>query len=174
MKWQDFYTNDIRELTSRARNLTQKMTDWADIVNRWCLNQGFNGVAQALRLRSSPQPVRAIYLFGLSRTRSRTAGFGFTAPRPILAMANWPQLIRLRYRIGPVPDVFRELHRALLEEHQQPVVKRDIPVTVKVAGIPVRFENLWAAITDPRHPPADQQVPSPDPDNPSDSSAPPP
>ena len=50
---------------------------------------------------------------------------------------------QMRYQIGPVPNVFRDLHRALLQEHHQTLQMKGSPFTVKAAGVSVHFENLW-------------------------------
>jgi hypothetical protein len=138
----------VKELTSRARNLALQMNDWANRMNRWCQSAGFSGIAQALRLGVRHTPVRAVYLFGISFAVARVTGYGADQPDSILAMVNWPQLLRLRHQIGPAPHLFRELHQAILQEHRQALNMKDVPFTVKAADISVRFENLWQVTAD--------------------------
>lgn len=152
MKWQDFHTNDIRQLRSRAANLTSEMDEWAEKVERWLNQTSMKKVAQAFQLKlPSPQAITNMYMFGISQSAIRMKGYGFTFNHKELAVATWPQFSRVRYEVGPAKSVFGEIHRALRAEMDSSVSCEPIPVTVSVAGETIHFKSLWVSIVEEKH-----------------------
>jgi hypothetical protein len=150
LKWQDYFTNDVRELRSRAKNLTAELDTWAERVAAWLDSRSPAEVLAAFRL--SPQRVggiRTVTLFAVSRSRSRVSGLGFTVRSEHLAVANWAQLIRLRREIGPVDSVFPRLHEAIRAEAEAVAECTPVPVEWKFGQWAIRLEDLWNSIADP-------------------------
>jgi len=150
LKWQDYFTNNIRELRSRAKNLTQELDAWGDRVLTWLEGRSWDEIFSALRL--SPKctgGIRFVTLFAISRSMARVGGLGYMPRNEHVALANWAQLLRLRREIGPVDSVFPRLHSAIRSEAEQKALCTPIPVEWKIGDITVRFANNWNAVADP-------------------------
>lgn len=146
MKWQDFFTNDIRQLRSRAANLTNEMDEWAEKVERWITQTSKTKIIQALQLKlPKQQTITEIYLFGISYSAIHTRGYGFAFNHKGLAVATWPQFFRVRYEVGPTKRVFRDMYHALKAETDRPVNCNPLPVTIAVGGETIHFKNLWVS-----------------------------
>src|SRR5205085_8452532 len=129
IKWQDYHTNDVRQLRSRARTLAGEMDDWAESVTEWLLGKDGMTLAKNLRLSTRKnRPFSAIYLFGISRSTARTHGYGYPTKHPSLALANWPQFHRVRSEVGPAERVFHDMHLVLQTETHETVDARPMPV----------------------------------------------
>ncbi len=150
LKWQDYSTNDIRELRSKTSNLASEVDNWASSVQEWIKENSPEDVAQALRLKlKGPQRITSLFLFAVSRNLSRTHGYGFPVTSPYLTIASWPQFLRIRTQIGPSTRVIskmHEVHRA--EESLVSTNSTPYPVTIDLPGLRLRFENLWFEIGD--------------------------
>ncbi|WKZ85377.1 hypothetical protein N5B55_00020 [Ralstonia pickettii] len=160
IKWQDFSTNDVRQLRSRASNLSREMDDWAAKVEQWLDGSSKERLAKTFRLKlDSRLSIVSVRLFGISRTVARTKGFGFATQHPRLAVMNWPHFCRLRTEIGPSANVISDLHKALLDAMTAEVQSTPLPFTMRVAGTPCHFENLWNAFSGERDPACTQTSP---------------
>lgn len=149
IKWQDFSTNDVRELRSRASNLSREMDDWAERVSRWIERSSREHVAKSLRLKLRPhKQITSIFLFGISRAIARTQGFGFATQHSNLATASWSHFSRLRTQIGPSANVFADLHATLRAQMSESLAALPMPFSLKLSGIEFRFEDLWNAYDD--------------------------
>jgi hypothetical protein len=145
IKWQDYFTNDIRELRSKASNLTKELDDWADKVTLWIQRNGNKELVKSLRLKlGEKMVVSSVYLFGISRTYARMQGFGFTTTNEKLAIANLPQLRRVRYEIGPTKRVFNDLFDVLKQKMGEAVrTSKPLPLTITASDKKICFEDLW-------------------------------
>lgn len=145
LKWQDYSTNDIRELGSKASNLASEVDEWAERVLEWIRENSSEDVAKAFRLKLiEPQRITAVFLFAASRAVSRPHGYGFPIKSELISIASWPQLKRMRAQVGPVPHVISTFHERLREEEQLVFNgMTPIPVEVEVPGLKMSFENLW-------------------------------
>lgn len=149
MKWQDFFTNDIRQLRSRAANLTSEMDEWAGKVEKWINQADKKKIAQALKLKlHGRQAITKIYLFGISYSAIRMKGYGYAFNNKEVAVATWPQFSRVRYEVGPAPRVFHKIHQVLKDEMASSIKCKPIPVTISLAGETIHFENLWNDIVE--------------------------
>lgn len=147
IKWQDFATNDVRQLRSKASNLAREMDEWADKVVRWGEQSSREQLSKSLRLKLGPfESIASIHLFGVSKVIARTRGFGFVTRNTELAISSWAQFCRLRTQIGPSPNVISDLHKALKAEMRETTQATPLPFTVKVAGVSVRFDDLWNTV----------------------------
>jgi len=145
IKWQDYATNSIRELRSKARNMSDEVDRWAERVVEWIAVTSPDDVARTLRLRlSGPQRITAIYLFVVSRHVARTKGYGFPVTNPYLSLATWAQFRRVRCQVGPAPQVISRMHEVLREEEGRVLSSAEpIPVTVELPGLKLHFVDLW-------------------------------
>lgn len=144
-KWQDMSTNDVRSLRSKASNFAREMDDWTVKVNEWIAKMGMEAVLKALRLQLG-KVAGTVYLFGVSRIGARLQAYGASPKEQSLALANWPQFIRVRHEIGPIYDVFATIHRVLREEMNAEALARPLPVTLSVADAKITFEDIFTAV----------------------------
>jgi hypothetical protein len=157
LKWQDYSTNDIRELRSKTSNLASEVDSWADRVLEWIEVNPPKDVAQALRLKlKGSQRITSVFLFAVSRSLSRTHGYGFPVSSPYVSIASWPQFRRIRAQVGPDPQVISKMHEVHRAEERL-VLTNVTPhaVTVDLPGLRMHFENLWNVINDPENPEPD-------------------
>jgi len=144
LKWQDYSTNDVRQLRSKASNLAAELEDWRGKVMSWIDEHGVSGLDQSLRLkRKRREAVRHVFLFAISRSMVRTQGYGVKTDAPDLAMAVWPQFARVRMEMGPSQRVLRDIHARLLEEHGQVPDVEALPTSLRVAGATLHIHDLW-------------------------------
>lgn len=144
LKWQDYSTNDVRELRSKASNLSAELKDWSSKVKLWIQENGVSALDQSLRLKKKRrEAVKQVFLFAISRSAIRTQGYGIKTDAPDLAMAVWPQFVRARMEIGPSERSLRDIHVQLLEEHEQVPNIQPIPAVLRVADATLHIHDLW-------------------------------
>ena len=144
LKWQDYSTNDVRQLRSKATNLSAELSDWSSKVKVWIEENGVSALDQSLRLKQKRrEAVRSVLLFAISRSSVRTQGYGVKTDTPGLAMAVWPQFVRARMEIGPSEWSMRDVHARLLEEHGQVPNIHPIPASIRMVGKTLHVHDLW-------------------------------
>lgn len=144
LKWQDYSTNDVRQLRSKAANLSTELMGWSGKVKSWIEENGVSALDQSLRLKQKRrEAVKSVYLFAISRSAIRTQGYGVKTDAPDLAMAVWPQFVRARMEIGPSERSLRDIHVRLLEEHGQVPDIQPMPASLRVAGATLHIHDLW-------------------------------
>ena len=144
LKWQDYSTNDVRQLRSKAANLSAELTDWSSKVMSWIEENGVSALDKSLRLKQKRrEAVRGVMLFGISRSSVRTHGFGVRTDAPSLAMAVWPQFVRARMEVGPSERSLRDLHARLLQEYGQVPDIRPMPASIPVTGATLHLHDFW-------------------------------
>lgn len=144
LKWQDYSTNDVRQLRSKAANLSAELMDWSGKVKSWIEEYGISALNQSLRLKQKRrETVKSVFLFAISRSAVRTHGYGVKTDAPDLAMAVWPQFVRARMEIGPSVRPMRDIHARLLEEYAHVPTFQPMPASMQVAGATVHIRDLW-------------------------------
>lgn len=144
LKWQDYSTNDVRQLRSKAANLSTELVDWSGKVKAWIEEHGISALDQSLRLKQKRrEAVKSVFLFAISRSAVRTQGYGVKTDAPGLAMAVWPQFLRVRMEIGPSERALRDIHARLLEEHRQVPDIQPMPASLRVAGVTLHIHDFW-------------------------------
>lgn len=144
LKWQDYSTNNVRQLRSKAANLSAELMDWSGKVTSWIEEFGISALDQSLRLKQKRrETVKSVFLFAISRSAVRTQGYGVKTDAPDLAMAVWPQFVRARMEIGPSVCSLRDIHARLLEEHGQVPNIQPMPASLQVAGTTLHIHDLW-------------------------------
>ena len=144
LKWQDYSTNDVRQLRSKAANLSAELVDWSGKVKLWIKENGISALNKSLRLKQKRREVvKGVFLFAISRSSVRTQGYGIKTEAPDLAMAVWPQFVRARMEIGPSERSLRDVHARLLKEHGwMPSIKL-MPATLRIADATLHIHDFW-------------------------------
>ena len=149
LKWQDYSTNDVRQLRSKAANLSAELVDWSGKVKSWIEENGMSALDKSLRLKQKRrEAVRGVLLFAISKSSIRTQGYGIKTEAPDLAMAVWPQFVRARMEIGPTGRSMRDVHARLLEEHARVPNVHPLPASLRVAGATLHIHDLWNQSSD--------------------------
>lgn len=149
LKWQDYSTNDVRQLRSKAANLSAELADWSGKVKSWIEENGMSALDKSLRLkRKRHEAVRGVLLFAISRSSVRTEGHGIKTVAPDLAMAVWPQFVRARMEIGPSAWSIRDVHARLLQEHGWVPNVHPLPASLRMAGATLHVHDLWTRADD--------------------------
>lgn len=144
LKWQDYSTNDVRQLRSKAANLSAELVDWSGKVKSWIEEHGISALDQSLRLKHKRrEAVKSAFLFAISRSVVRTQGYGIKTDAPDLAMAVWPQFVRARMEIGPSERPLRDIHAQLVEEHGQVPNILPTPASLRVGGATLHIHDFW-------------------------------
>lgn len=151
LKWQDYSTNDVRQLRSKATNLSAELTDWSGKIMSWIEENGISALDKSLRLKQKRrEAVKSIMLFAISRSSIRTRGYGVRTEAPSLAMAVWPQFVRARMEVGPSKRSLRDLHARLLQEYEQVPDIHPMPASIRVTDATLHLHNFWNR-TDDKH-----------------------
>ena len=146
IKWQDYFTNDIKKLSSKSKNLVDGIDSWSEKVENWIANNGIHKLLQVLRLKvPKSKPITKVILFGLSKTFARTSGFGHETKNTNTALCNWPAFMQARTKIGPADLVFTEIFNFIQSNHSNLVGTIPLTHNIKVREIEVQFNNLWFA-----------------------------
>lgn len=144
LKWQDYSTNDVRQLRSKAANLSAELTDWSSKIMSWIEENGVSALDKSLRLKQKRrEAVRSVILFAISRSSVRTRGYGVRTDAPSLAMAVWPQFVRARMEVGPSAQSLRDLHARLLQEYGQVPEIHPMPASIPVTGATLHLHDFW-------------------------------
>ncbi len=144
LKWQDYSTNDVRQLRSKAANLSAELQDWSAKVKSWIDESGISALDQSLRLKKKRrEAVKRVFLFAISKMAVRTLGYGVKTDAPDLAMAVWPQFARVRADIGTSEHTLKDIHARILLEHGQVPDIHPMPASMRVAGATLHIHDFW-------------------------------
>ncbi|MGE0098503.1 MAG: hypothetical protein AB7S86_09150 [Hydrogenophaga sp.] len=153
LKWQDYSTNDVRQLRSKAANLSSELVDWSGKVKSWLDENGVSALDKSLRLkRKRGESACNALLFAISRSSIRTHGYGVKTEAPDLAMAVWPQFVRARMEIGPSAWSMRDVHARLIKEHARIPNTQPLPASLSMTGSTLHIHDLWNQINDDESP----------------------
>lgn len=145
LKWQDYFTNNIRELRSKAGNFVREMNEWAEKTSSYVSKTNSVLLARTLRLKvRGLETISHVYLFGLSRHMARAHSYGYQLTNPKLVICNWAQFARVRFEVGPATRVFGRIHVALQSEFARDVSREAFPYELEVGGISIVFEDLFS------------------------------
>jgi hypothetical protein len=148
LKWQDYFTNDVRKLRSKASNLANELDNWADEVAQWTHHQTSAQILTTLRIRQNAKTeISKVHMFAISRINAKSHGYGFGVNHSDLAVCNWPQFCRTRFENGPAKSVFGELHKKLRNEMNSKPTTIPIPAEFVIDGTTFHFEDLWSSVT---------------------------
>ena len=144
LKWQDFKGATTRQTISRAKNFVEQVKKWTKNTTTWISSIETEELLKALRLRI-PNGIKDVnvHLFVIGQMGARFASYGQKVEDPSVAVATWPQFVRLRYEVDPVSSVFSSLHSAIAAESTGKASIRSMPFDLESCGTVVKFENLW-------------------------------
>jgi hypothetical protein len=147
IKWQDFNTNDPKQLRSKASNFFRGMRKWSKTIKEWVEAIGIDDVVRAMRFERPHciQPIK-VFLFGLSYSASRVDTLTKDERPSDVAIANWPQFVRARHEIGPVERVVQKLHDRLLNEARPQVVTKPLPMAIELCGRRITLDDVFHSI----------------------------
>lgn len=151
LKWQDYYTNDIKSLRSKASNLVFELDNWSNSINAWLSAVSKEDIVKTFRLKVHPSGpgISRVYLFGLSRVAARMKSYGYEQKNLDLAVSNWPLFVRLRFEIGGTPSVFGDLHRRIQLEMREPRPQlTPIPFSMAMQNKKITVEDLFFTYED--------------------------
>jgi hypothetical protein len=149
LKWQDSHSNDVRALRSRASNLATEIDDWADKVGEWLRGKRIERLMSSFRFTASRDGyVRAVGLFAVSRSMSRADGYGYAFRNRHVAIANLPQLLRVRREVGPVPAVLPKMHSLLRAEAATIIESKPLRTEMTIMGRTLVFHDMWRGFPD--------------------------
>jgi hypothetical protein len=146
LKWQDFTTHDIRKQRSRAKNFVDQVDDWTTRVANWIVEFGHEGLCRALGLQG--YDVEKSWLFAIGRSAARFQSYGYAPKSSETAIGTWRQFVKLRYEVGPQPNVFEALHQRLVTDRNRPLKRLPIRHEIVVCEQKILFEDLWSQIDD--------------------------
>lgn len=151
LKWQDYFSNSVKQLGSRAKNFSSEVDAWAEALHDWIVRSDALTVMQTFKLDPKKREVPTkIYLFALSWRVARTAGYGFPVTNPLLSVASWPQFCRVRLEIGPDENVLDRIHEVLRNEESGAQVEfTPIPYEICLSqGERMVLQDLWNCPTE--------------------------
>jgi len=150
LKWQEYSTNDVRQLRSRAANLSAELIDWSEKVKSWIEENGTSVLSMSLRLKKKRrEAVKSILLFAISKSSVRTLGYGVKTDAPCLAMAVWPQFVRVRLETGPSERPLQEIHTRLVNEYGEVPCIQPMSASIRVADTTLHIHDLWNRTDNP-------------------------
>lgn len=150
IKWQNYFSNDVKKLTSRAKNFVSEIDKWTEKICIWVNDQEILHIIKSLKLKGATTKLTKskIYLFGLSKNAARMKGYGFVQNNNRIAIGTWAQFARNRTEIGPAPLVISKLFNNLKEEENATVKCKPMPVIIPYENVTFDFKDLWSTIND--------------------------
>jgi hypothetical protein len=146
LKWQDFGSNRLRAIRSKAKNFVERVSLWADQVDAWIEEFGEAELCRSLKLKLPKGAVpTGVKTFAIGRSNARFTSYGFALTNENIAACNWNQFVRLRYEVGPVERVLSELHERIFSERSRVVPRRPLPYSFEIEGKTICFEDMWCA-----------------------------
>lgn len=148
IKWQNYFTNDVKKLRSRAKNFIDEINRWTEKMMDWIDSTEILKITKNFQLKSSANifTKSKIYLFGLSKNSARMQGYGYKLNNGKIAVGTWAQFARNRTDIGPKSNVISKLFQNLKEEENAKIKSRPIPVKIPFSNITLDFKDIWSVI----------------------------
>lgn len=146
LKWQDFGSNQLRTIRSKAKNFVDRVSLWADQVEAWIEEFGEAELCRALKLKLPKGAVpTSVKMIAIGRSGARFASYGFALTNEHIAACNWNQFVRLRYEVGPAERVLSEIHQRVFSERSRVEPRRPLPYSFEIDGKTICFEDMWSA-----------------------------
>lgn len=151
LKWQDYFTHDVKSLRSKARNLASELEVWGRVVRCWLNETTEESLIKTLRLKlPAHMRIRKVFCFGLSWSLARVGGYGYEQVGNGLAVCNWPMFRRVRFKVGKVINVFEAIHDSILGEQEYiDSGLKSVRWETDIQGESIVFENLFVDYQEP-------------------------
>lgn len=145
IKWQNYFTNDVKKLRSKAKNFVSEISRWTEKVENWIDSQEVSQIVKSLKLKDATNNLtkEKIFLFGLSKNAARMQGYGYELNNDQIAIGTWAQFRRNRTEIGPASLVVSKLFQNLKKEEHAKVECRPLPIKVPFADMILDFKDIW-------------------------------
>lgn len=144
LKWQDFGSNMLSKIRSRASNFVEQVDDWAESTQAWIDEFGIASLLKSLRIRPPAGVDVKVFTFAIGKSNARFSSYGFDLKQAHVAASNWAQFTRLRYEVGPAEKVLSELHRRIVEEKGRSVQRSPLPYEMTVGETAIVFNDMWS------------------------------
>lgn len=117
LKWQDFGSNKLSKIRSRASNFVKQVDDWAIRTDEWIEEFGLEALCKNLQLKVTGEVSKVrVILFAIGRSNARFSSYGYSVKNDKIAVATWKQFTRLRLQIGPAEIVLSAIHAKAMDE----------------------------------------------------------
>jgi hypothetical protein len=148
IKWQNYFTNDVKKLRSRAKNFVDEISMWTEKMIDWISCTKISQIIKTFQLKNSSNNLSKskIYLFGLSKNSARMQGYGYKLNTEKIAVGTWAQFARHRTEIGPAPLVISKLFQSLKEEEYSKINSKPMPVKIPFSHFTLDFKDIWSVI----------------------------
>ncbi|WP_261392542.1 hypothetical protein [Serratia fonticola] len=144
LKWQDYFTNNVRALRSKAKNLSSEMDSWADKICLWIDSTSSESIVKSLRLKlPKNKKINKVYLFGISKAIANTRGYGFSSRNKNLAIGNIYNFTIARLDCEPFSSVFSTIHERIVAEYNDESKYSGLPISIELQNCKINFENFW-------------------------------
>lgn len=145
LKWQDFGSNKLSKIRSRASNFVKQVDDWAKKTEGWIDEFGLDALCKNLQLKVPGEVSKiSVALFAIGRSNARFRSYGYSVKNDKIAVVTWKQFIRLRLQVGPDENVLSEIHSKAMSEKTYLHDRRPIPYQMQVGEKTLTFENMWS------------------------------
>lgn len=144
LKWQDFGSNDLTRIRSKAKNFVEQVDAWSEKTRSWIDEFGVRELCQRLQIKITVrQEIKTVLLFAIGKTNARFSSYGYTLKDDLISVCNWKQFVRLRYEIGPAELVLSEIHRRCTLEKNAKLDIKPMVYDMNIGDVKLRFENMW-------------------------------
>jgi hypothetical protein len=148
LKWQDFSTSSVRAQRSKAKNFVEQVQGWGEKITSWLDEFGVAALCKSLKIRlPGGEPPTLVRLWAIGRSNARFQSFGYNAGAQVLAL-TWPQLVRLRFEIGPEEDVFVRITDQAVDEAAAAAKRTPMPYVIEHRGVRTIFKDIWSSFDD--------------------------
>lgn len=144
LKWQDFGSNVLTRIRSKAKNFVEQVDAWSEKTRSWIDEFGVRELCQRLQIKITvSQEIKTVLLFAIGKSNARFSSYGYTLKDDLISVCNWKQFVRLRYEIGPAELVLSEIHRRCTMEKNAKLDIKPMVYDMNIGEVKLRFENMW-------------------------------
>ena len=144
LKWQDFGSNDLRKIRSRASNFVEQVDLWAESTNAWINEFGIAALLKSLQIKAPSNRAVKLFTFAIGKSNARFKSYGYNLKQAHVAASNCPQFTRVRYEVGPVAQVLSEMHARTFSEKTRTIDREPIPYEISIGSNRILFKDMWS------------------------------
>jgi hypothetical protein len=126
----------------------EQVQGWGEKITSWLDEFGVAALCKSLKIRlPGGEPPTLVRLWAIGRSNARFQSFGYNAGAQVLAL-TWPQLVRLRFEIGPEEDVFVRITDQAVDEAAAAAKRTPMPYVIEHRGVRTIFKDIWSSFDD--------------------------
>ena len=145
LKWQDFGSNVLSKIRSKAKNFVEQVGSWSEKTRSWIDEFGVRALCKSLQIKlTARQEIKTVLLFAIGKSNARFSSYGYTLKDDLISVCNWKQFVRLRYEVGPAELVLSEIHRRCTLEKNAKLDIKPLVYDMNIGDVKLRFENMWS------------------------------